>query len=83
METGYKVGGQCLYGVTEATQSTQIMTTKQLLLHELTMLQAHKDNLIKATSLMNDEWDKSITLDIASGIDTVIANTLEIIKQLK
>lgn len=57
------------------------MTKKQLLLHELTMLQAHKDNLIKATELMSNDWDKSITLTIADGIDTVIGNIMDLIKK--
>lgn len=74
----YPFAKQGIYNITPAT-----MTTKQLLLHELTMLQAHKDNLIKATELMHADWDKSITLSIAEGIDNAIAGIFEITKQLK
>lgn len=58
------------------------MTPKQLLLHELTMLQAHKQNLIKATELMSEDWDKSITLSIAEGLNVSIANLLEVVGKL-
>lgn len=74
----YPFAKQGIYNITPA-----IMTTKQLLLHELTMLQAHKDNLIKATELMSADWDKSITLSISEGIDNAIAGIFEITKQLK
>lgn len=76
----YPFAKQGIYNITPATK---IMTHKELLLNEVSMLQAHYNNLVKAQELAKDDWDKSILLSISSGILVSIGNIMDVLTKMK
>lgn len=59
------------------------MNTKELLLHEVSMLLANYNNLVKAREIAKDDWDKDILLSIASNLLVTIASIMGIITNMK
>jgi len=59
------------------------MTPKQLMLHEVSLLQSNYTNLIKAHELANADWDKEIILKIASNLLVSIGNIMDVVKNMK
>lgn len=59
------------------------MSHKELLLHEVGMLQATYNNLVKAQELAKDDWDKDILTSIASNLIVSIGNIMDVISKMK
>lgn len=59
------------------------MSHKELLLHEVGILQATYDNIIKAQELANDNWDKGILISIASNLLVSIGNIMDVVSKMK
>ena len=59
------------------------MTPKQLMLHEVSLLQSNYENLLKAQKLAKDDWDKDILLTIASNLLVTIGNIMDLVSKMK